>query len=76
MKAYWFQPSRQEIEHDRRVIEEYNRGVPQGSGLSPILAILGLELEFMPMVTVQYADDGLIASDTPTELVLDSYSKG
>jgi hypothetical protein len=76
MKAYWFQSSPQEKEHDRRVLEEYNRGVPQGSGLSPILAILALELEFMPQVTVQYADDGLKASDTPQELELDSYSKG
>jgi len=74
MKAYWFQSSPAEMEHDRRIEQEYTRGVPQGSGLSPILAILALEPEFMPKVTVQYADDGLIASDTPTELNLDTYT--
>jgi hypothetical protein len=76
MKAYWFQPTAAEKEHDERIAKEYQRGVPQGSGLSPILAILALELEFMPQVTVQYADDGLKATDTPEELNLDSYSRG
>jgi len=46
------------------------RGVPQGSPLSPILAILALEGEVMKRVTVQYADDGLVASNKPCELKL------
>lgn len=42
-----------------------NRGVPQGAPLSPILAILGLENFLMNQISVQYADDGLIAAHTP-----------
>jgi hypothetical protein len=54
---------------------EYYRGVPQGSPLSPILSILALENELMSKVTVQYADDGLKASDNAISLDLNWWNK-
>jgi len=54
----------------QEIADTMGRGVPQGSPLSPILAILALEGEVMKRVTVQYADDGLVASNKPCELKL------
>jgi len=50
------------------VIPDKYKGVPQGSNLGPLLALLPMREFLCQMSSVSYADDGLFYSDEPFEI--------